>query len=144
MRDVKFRGKRVGKEGWVYGYYWVNLYSKTHFIMQPSKKGIPDILNTPVDPETVGQYTGFKDKTGKAPKEVYGDDIIAFTIFDHNGYDIPFIGKVFWDEEDAGWNIKTKGDSIWLLGQVLRQDDEAEVIGNIHDNPELLTANGKD
>ena len=64
MREIKFRGKtKSGK--WVYGYFWINHYSNTHFIMQPSKKGLPDVINTPVIPETVGQCTGLKDKNGK-------------------------------------------------------------------------------
>jgi hypothetical protein len=61
------------------------------------------------------QYTGLKDKNGV---EIYEGDILKGGIYK--------VYNVKWDGEDAGWNIAAYGVSVF------------EVIGNIHENPELL------
>ena len=62
-REIKFRG-RNDRYGWLTGHYFVN--RGVHFI---AEDGIANPLNTwedySVDPETVGQYTGLKDRNGK-------------------------------------------------------------------------------
>ena len=75
-----------------------------------------------VDQETVGQYTGLKDKNGV---KIFEGDIVRVV----NG---PWLGKpVFQYKSPAGKA---------LLGIEIASDKGAEIIGNIHDNPELLEA----
>ena len=126
MREILFRGKEFKTPhdeydmGWVYGFYCSN--SGAHFIthvVEPDSGGcyFSDIL---VDPETVGQFTGLLDKNSK---RIYEGDIVrdnygnirAVKFF--NGRYCPFIAY----PEYKCWN-----------------EDECEIIGNIHDNPELL------
>ena len=65
MREIKFRGKRVDNGEWVYGD--VNLYKDNRYFITPQDCGIWDLLEGSygeVDPETIGQSTGLKDKNG--------------------------------------------------------------------------------
>lgn len=83
-----------------------------------------------VDPATVGEYTGLKDRNGK---EVYEGDVIKIPETDFNA---EIIGRVLF-EEDAYYIIPLRGGHLWGLHWSLRKHD-AKIIGNIHDNPKFL------
>ena len=122
MREIKFRAKdRVGV--WVYGD--LRLTSREpHIWTDPYTS---HIINT----ETIGQYTGLKDKTGK---EVYEGDIVE-SISGKVGYVI-FLQQemgyvVVWDNCDTRLGHRNRGGGYECDGSI-------EVIGNIYDNPDLV------
>ena len=88
----------------------------------------------------VEQYTGLHDKNGK---EIYEGDILKWKCYREiveGGVEeieiIEKIAKVYWEEGDASFVV---GHWLRQLGRLVNEDkNEAEIIGNIHDNSELL------
>lgn len=131
MRTIKFRGKilelNIGCDknvgDWVYGD--LHLLSKIPHIHTNSRKYI-------IDTETIGQYTGLMDKNGN---EIYEGDIVdAWSAGSH----LPN-GIIKWGEGIAGFFIMPpKCNAVWHLVGNDENKETLEVLGNIHDNPELL------
>ena len=127
MRDIIFRGKRINNGEWVEGYFvnlWLVHYQKHQPIITDN-----NAVSYDVDPSTVGQYTGLTDKNGK---KIFEGDIVAI----ERGWNKTAKYHVFFDPQICGFI----GDSINYIGFTTFGDDgiNMEVIGNIHDNPELL------
>ena len=127
MREILFRGKRVDNGTWAYGDL---MYCDDEMEIDSESHGGNGGY---IIPETVGQYTGLTDKNGT---RVFEGDILS-------GY----LDELFPEEEsryeviwhDYGWHIRSNGlldtpDNDWLK-------ENFEVIGNIHDNPELMGGN---
>lgn len=121
MRTIKFKGKSIKTGEWLYGSHLYIL--DRDFIYIDVSNGI--FLENEVDTKTVGQFTGLHDKNGR---EIYEGDILK------GAWDTIF--QVFYDDCYLGFRAKEKGgreNCIDYYGL-----DRIEIIGNIHDNHELL------
>ncbi|WP_339148385.1 YopX family protein [Sutcliffiella sp. BMC8] len=143
MRDIKVRGYAVEKlcaeSQWVEGFGVL----KTEL----TNGGYDYILFTPygnyeVYGESVGQYTGLKDKNGK---EIYEGDVITFEDAHYseseNGQEFDvFInaGVVEWEDKQPQFYV-TNRQSV-DLETLFDYIEESEVIGNIYENPNIFTA----
>ncbi len=142
-RTIKFRGKRSGNKGWAYGDL-LNPCTTTRIVnyIEQDNGSVKraDYHYSDVDPNTVGQFTGLKDCNGK---EVYEGDIV---LLGDNGK-IPYVVK--WQEAAAMFVISTQGFVYCGYASICDTSDFRQVeifggcriIGNIHDNPELIKTN---
>ncbi len=92
----------------------------------------------PVDPDTVGQFTGLHDRTGK---EVYEGDVVFWIAIDMRDRGKGYQGTIIWDNSTMAWAIlRDKPTSDGRPCIISRPFDKKhlEVVGNIHDNPELI------
>ena len=128
-RQITFRGKKLDNGEWVCGALFDGLFL-TLILDTIVQKGVNNFqtVGYEVDPETVGQYMGFKDKNGT---KVFEGDVISL-----NGNEIC---AVKW-----GSAVEKYLDFILfktLLAAANNQDciEDLMVVGNIHDNPELLS-----
>ena len=112
MREIEFRGKTSNGE-WVYGGY-----IQSEQVICPQTASVKIFI----DPETVAQYTERKDKNGV---KIFRNDIVKFSNKD--------IAVICWFKDS--WQF----DFLWGFAPIGNVDDVSiEVIGNIHDNSELL------
>lgn len=133
MREILFRAKRADNGEWVEGYFAIGkwyLDEKEMYAILPI-----DLCFYPhceinewieIDPETVCQYTGLKDKNGK---RIWENDIVS-GYFNHKkitGFIKYGSNAVYYIEREGSYGIHLDNSEDWL-----------EVIGNIFDNPELL------
>ena len=128
MREIKFRGIALWSCKWVYGYVVFDGFGAYIVpIDKPFRKEpeIPQPMNwIEVDIETVGEFTGLSDKSGK---EIYEGDIVKTV----DGLMIVYFDDgCFWVESDA------HGAPLYVYSD--EDDHFSEVVGNIHEKPELL------
>lgn len=142
MREILFRGKRADNGEWIYGSLLNVMGVKQPYCLMFGSKflfsgGVAKAMqHACVDPETVGQFTGLLDKNGK---RIFEGDIIRHIGGNPNSK-IREIGFVFWDENRCGWQRTSNG--AFYHGEIdtyhLSTRCVYEIIGNIHDSPELL------
>ena len=137
MREILFRGKRLDNGEWMEGYYLhLGPVANERAYMIPSYASA--LYTYEVDPATVCQFTGEVDKNGK---RVFEGDILKMERDIQHRATVTkretTIGVVRYDEELASFGYESKGH-YKHLGLNRFPGDFQEVIGNIHDNPELL------
>lgn len=151
MREILFRGKSTNGIGWIEGSLRITTIQpaddapyKQYEIEDTTLGLFPNdfmcgICET-VDSETVGQFTGLTDKNGK---KIFEGDIVAQNWYDHNEPADDSFGEVVFCEYDCSFSVMdVEKDGIVPLGKCHAYHWEAEVIGNIHDNPDLLIRYG--
>lgn len=131
MRDIRCRGKSIYTDEWITGYYigtgTLCKYGDEHWY---------------VDDETVGQFTGKVDKNGTKIFEgdifQLEDDVVAVVVFSDGCFRLEEYGlcgtwtESGYDECGGGYGIIECSPIDWYFLK------DMEVIGNIHDNPELI------
>jgi uncharacterized phage protein (TIGR01671 family) len=138
MREILFRGKRADNGEWIEGDFCHPcniIFKKIGYDDVLEQDNVPIIHDYEVIPETVGQYTGLKDKNGK---KIFEGDILDC------GDRVVFVE---WHSKCGTWDskfIKYKGELCSNGITPVEWKFRAIIIGNIHDNPELLEVhNGK-
>lgn len=155
MREILFRGKQTSDGKWVYGFYIENeTFGNTLIpsIIPIDENGAARFDDDGYDieiyviPETVGQYTGLTDKNGK---QIFEGDILGAK-HPKQMKAVPCLVKYGeYKDEDGLSDCRYLGFCLQALGKCcsiltpLSDGIEYEVIGNIHDNPELLERGAK-
>ena len=135
MREILFRGKTLlGK--WIEGDLLNYLgYGKVHIVQHYLGAGGQEVI-----PETVGQYTGLTDKNGK---KIFEGDIVAYGTNTTRATCKEFHEVVFETRGGSAYfGIKISDVETWQFCLEVPAK-LMEIIGNIHDNPELLKGGGE-
>lgn len=119
-REIKFRGKCKTTGEWFYGYLFKSDSGESTHI-KTNHKGCLDI-----DPDTVGEFTGLRDKNGI---EIYENDLIEC---EGEIYEVVFNNGAF--ELKSIHNSKLDNVPLNIMLSVF----DVKIIGNRYDNPELL------
>ena len=143
-REILFRGKDLQEQnGWLYGYFY-----KSDINKRERESGKATLIFTPdcdtfiyvpeyhnswmVKAETVGQYTGVKDKNGT---RIFEGDIIKITGFHTTAIAAVKYGSTSEKSTHWGWYFDDNdGHTYFLMSKAFCKDYNAIIIGNIHDN----------
>ena len=135
MREILFRGKRTKNGEWVYGVPTKDEFDATYIVrglFECDEYKCTGADSFDVIPESISEFTGLTDKNGK---KIFEGDIVKVQ---DDIFGSPFCngltGKVVYDETAFFIEPQNPMESQWLFNECAVY----EIIGNIHDNPELL------
>jgi len=134
-REIVFRGKGLGDEEWTEGGYLFDSDTQSYYILTVSGRG--RIVDWKVDSESIGQYTGLKDRGGV---KIFEGDIVTI----RHGDEFEGAGVVEYFREGFmvklyKHTIKTKITDLYAqLTSNVPANHLPIVLGNMYDNPELL------
>lgn len=135
-REILFRGFNEKNNKWLHGYFFVN--RGKHFVVEDEIQTDPlaNWTDFVVNPDTIGQYTGLKDKDGN---KIFEGDILEYIGKREDNMNKVYRRKVVFRKgmfallskelqtySALNYHYMKDGRSVW------------RVIGNIHDNPELI------
>ena len=128
-----FRAKRLDNGQWVQGFICKKKYKSNKFYISCFHDKDDNEQFFAIDPDTICQCTGLKDKNGNL---IWENDVVGFwdTYSTENGQaEMDCIGKVVWDDETISFQVTNR-----LSAESYEVIDECSVIVNIFDNPELF------
>jgi len=129
MREIKHHGKRIDNGKWIVGDLLQGIDGRKYIVTLCDNIGTwtlsPRLLISEVVPETVGQFTGLLDRSGT---EIFEGGIVLYS-----GQPM----TVTFNLKYAQWRLVAVSDT---RGMNVYCKSDYEVIGNIHENPELLEA----
>lgn len=137
MREILFRGKRLDHSNWEEGYYSpkdLPSYDAEPVDM-PCIIRESDLLWCKVDPATVGQYTGLKDKNGK---KIFEGDIVEGHCRSAWNHDLMRCEVAYGRNGFEARHYVLCGDELRYFTHKVLFSKDVVVIGNIHDNQDLL------
>ena len=141
MREILFRGKNVDNGAWVYGSFipdMLEVFCITDIdgFIKPFSLKKEELTEVRVERSTVGQYTGLTDKNGT---KIFEGDIVRHIQEYKISGKVESIAVIKLNEAYTCWSVEyTNGRTTAFLGTEYHR---IEVIGNVHDNPELMEVN---
>ena len=130
MREIIFRGKDRMSGEWVYG----DLYQERHSDGTIKTTIVQPLSVYNVDPDTVGQYTGLTDKNGN---KIFEGDIIKVVSLHYETLGKKINGEIVYDR-GCFWVERIDARGLKQSLSAAELENNIEVIGNIHDNSELI------
>ena len=142
-REILFRGKRKDNGDWIYGVPITDEATNDAYIITSTagaslKSEINNMCATGfrVIRNTVGEYTGLTDKNGT---RIFEGDIVKITDFHTTAIAAVKYGSPSEQSTSWGWYFEDNdGHAYFLMSKAFCEDYNGIIIGNIHDNPELL------
>ncbi len=145
MNEIKFRGKIKNSDEWAFGFPYSekgkafimegNILDFCYQVEDDSELIVEHnfyVIAHEVDPETVGQYIGLKDKNGK---EIYKDDVVEFMYKDPNNMENSKEVRCQIVFHEGMFCLKWKDGYI---NKAPLNPEKYTVVGKIHENPDLL------
>jgi uncharacterized phage protein (TIGR01671 family) len=130
MREILFRAKQHYTKEWLYGAVVKDGDECLITVGEPD--GLYKQKMTVVEESTVGQFTGLVDRNGK---RIFEGDILLT-----NGMDGKLLWVSYFDDEEAQFDFCPLGHEYCSTHNELYYSSKRQIIGNIHDNPELVEA----